>query len=494
MAFHPIQWAKQTTDGRQPNDDGAALLDLYATNPVPKDESKASVVLFQTPGYESVGDFPESNPPADTTYDLIALETAKDGSDLTLVGSVFRVAGGTATLSFSKATLSGSPLSVQGASTWVALTSTDRGTVARLRTFDNHAMLLFNGRLYGFEVDSLNAVTIANPDGYTGTFVDLTESEGYMIAGTRDGYLYHTLHGQLAFGQNDFGRARSHMDLLVGLGVFNRRLYVFGEVTVELWVYTGTSDFAFQRHPQFVAEIGCASADTIKSYDQGLCYLGSDGIVYATGGEQFTRVSYEAVEYEIAQSDMKQARAFTYTEEGHRFYSLTLTLYSGTQVNWTLDLTTGFWHNRSAVDILSSARIDGRNYVGLKVKAKLFHYSLDYGTQDEQVVTRYAISPVLHANQQRVRIPSFQVDIPNRPVGSLTGTAMDSVTLGWSNNGKRTWEPSTRPMTQLLNTFGRRRWNQLGQFYLGRNFRLTIEAKRSIHVLGAYIERRISKN
>ena len=487
MPFRPIQWARQTTDGRQPDSDGASLLNLYATNPVPPQESKAPVVLYQSPGYESVGQVGAAD-----TDSIVAMETATDGA----VRKLMALTSGPASLILSKAIPD--PFSELMSSAAVTVSSPST-TVVRLRTYRNVAMALYGGELHAFSVDTLAPLTVGFPDGQSGNFVDLVEAEGYFVVVTHDGYLYHMQHASTQFGRFDFGRARTHADFIVGMAAYNRRLYVFGDESVEQWGYTGSSEFAFQRDPGFVGEIGCASAATIRVFDQGLCFLGSDGLVYLGVGQGgFKRVSYEAVEYDIAQADAGRSRAFTYTEEGHRFYSLTLFPRDGTDpINWTLDITTSFWHSRDegATSILTVARFANANYTGIAGNRNLFHYSLDYGKEDGVMVTRQAVSPILHANQQRIQVPSFQVDIPKLPLGGATGTENDCAELEWSDDGKKTWKPANTQDTQkLLDEHERYRWNFPSQFRSGRNYRLTFKACRRIQVLGAYIERKVSPN
>ena len=484
MPFKPIQWARQTTDGRQPDSDGASLLNLYATNPVPPQESKAPVVLYQSPGYESVGEVGAAG-----IDSIVAMETATDGTARKLMA----LTAGQASLILSK--VIPDPFSVVSSNAVTVISPST--TVVRLRTYRNIAISLYDGDLYAFLVDTLAPVTLSYPDGYSGNFVDLVEAEGYFIVATRDGYLYHMKHASTDFGRFDFGRGRTHADFIVGMAAYNRRLYVFGDESVEQWGYTGSSEFAFQRDPGFVGEIGCASAASIRVFDQGLCFLGSDGLVYLGVGQGgFRRVSYEAVEYDIAQADASKSRAFTYTEEGHRFYSLTLFMHDGTILsNWTLDITTSFWHSRTATSILAVARFNNANYAGIAGARDIFHYSLDYGKEGGDMVTREAVSPILHANQQRFKCSSFQADIPRLPLAGATGTENDCVVLEWSDDGKKTWKPLPgRPTAQPLDGYERHKWNGLSQFRSGRNFRLMFKACRRVQVLGAYIEGKVSPN
>jgi hypothetical protein len=83
--------------------------------------------------------------------------------------------------------------------------------------------------------------------------------------------------------------------------------------------------------------------------DNAIFWLGSDargnGIVYRANGYTGQRVSTHAIEYAIASySDISDAVAYTYQQEGHPFYVLTFPTAGKT---WVYDVSTQSWHERA---------------------------------------------------------------------------------------------------------------------------------------------------
>ena len=214
---------------------------------------------------------------------------------------------------------------------------------------------------------------------------------------------------------------------------------------------------------------------------------------------RFTRISTDAVDYDIAQSEPERARAHVYTEEGHRFYSLTLVYSDGSRKTWAYDFMTRAWHERSETRILCATRWrKKRNLIGLEGLEHIFDQQLDWGDNHTDVrdslpeqIHREATSPVLFANLQRQSNHSLHIDIPSR-----AGDAADDILLEWSDDGKRTWKGATAQdgtsKAKLLDQGTRFRWNRLGQFREGRNYRLTTAARRRVDILGAYVDPSIS--
>ena len=265
-------------------------------------------------------------------------------------------------------------------------------------------------------------------------WVDVAWIDGYFFLAARNGELFHSNINSDQFDQLDVAEANSNADENVGLAVYARRLYVFGRRTVEQWWNSprGT-DFAFRRDNSWVANVGCASRDSIQSNEFRLFFLGSNGIVYSIELTKIVRLSNDDIERDIKNSYMNRARGFTYTEEGHRFYSLTLFMKDGSTKNWTLDTTEGYWHTRSVADVYAVARFDNLTYVGREDSQSIQSLSLDWGTDiNGDAIAREGVLPVVYASDQRFRIHSLHIEL--RETG--TGT----IQLAKSLDARATWE------------------------------------------------------
>ena len=78
--------------------------------------------------------------------------------------------------------------------------------------------------------------------------------------------------------------------------------------------------------------------------DKTVFWLGDDRIVYLASSYNPQRVSTHAIEQAVqGYSTVSDAFAFSYTEEGHKFYVLT---FPSESVTWCYDMATQSWHER----------------------------------------------------------------------------------------------------------------------------------------------------
>ena len=332
-------------------------------------------------------------------------------------------------------------------------------------------------------------------DAQDQTWVDCAWIDGYFILASRHGQFFHSRLDSSDFDQLDFASAESNPDEIVALSVLNRRIYILGSRTIELWFNSGGADFAFSRDRSLAINVGCASRESVVSNESHIIFLGSNGVVYMMQGGDLRGISAENVSYDIDRSIQSKARAFVYTEEGHRFYILTLTFADDTRKTWGFDFATGLWHERGTTDVLCATRwasdsVTQQTLVGREGYDHVFSQKLDWGYIEEDDGTRAsfnreAVSPVIFANLQRVQNYSFQIDIPTRS-GGLDD---DSILVDWSDDGLQTFsQPRTVSIAASPSGIPRKRINRLGQFRYGRNFRVRTNVQRRVDILGAYVE------
>ena len=360
----------------------------------------------------------------------------------------------------------------------------DRATgPVRIATDGRRAVFVHDNNVRMFDCDVNDFITIQapTPTDQSATlpdeeWVDVTWIDGYFIIAARSGEMFHSRLNSSVFDQLDLASAGAKPDPIVGLQSFGRRLYVFGSESVEQWFNAGRTFFAFARDNTYVAEIGAASRDTIQSNEAGIFFLASDGIVYGLAGSSYRRFSNETIERDIKNSETEKARAFTYTEEGHRFYSLTL-INGSTRINWTLDTTTGFWHERSETNILAQAKYLNYNLIGREGDAYIHNLDRRWGNHDGTDVVRQATAPTLWANVNRVRVESFEFEAT---YGEDVAVATDEFQLSISKDVRNTWEDFTLDATDKSS--GRLRFIDLGEYSDQLNFRLQTSINKRIDI------------
>ena len=519
MPFRPIQWARQSIEGRQIEAVGSKLVNLYAVNIPSPEEGKVPVMLYSPPGRRRWLKVPpiqvSGATPPKGIHGLMPIESPVYGHRLYGLSSqyqLFRIRRGPGRdIAANYDPFTGAVYEVPaGQRVNFTTEAADAVPMAEPRKMVNDGrriMFVSPSEVYMYDLGKDGGegfVPIAAPvPSDLSTLEDLTDQswvdcewlDGYFFLLAESGQFFHSHYDSLQFDQLDFASAQSHPDAGVALAKHSRRLYVIGSESVEEWWHSGGADFAYSRNNDFVVETGCLSRASVQTEQFGILFVGTDRIVYVLNANGVSRISTEPVEHDIEESDPAKARAFTYTEEGHRFYSLTLINDDGSRKNWVLDLTTGLWHERTFTDILCTARFGRNTLIGVEGQEHVFDMRLDWGIVENDnaalpdgLIRREAISPVIFANLHRATINSFQIDIPARP-----GDPTDSILLEWSDDNGKTWKGAVAladgsSKAKLLDGAKRLRWNRLGEFRAGRKFRITTSAKRRVDMLGTYID------
>jgi hypothetical protein len=261
------------------------------------------------------------------------------------------------------------------------------GPVRGLWTFGAYGYAVSGDKLY--QIDNMWAVTekgtvagsgpvsmvdngtqlfiAAGATGYiynagTNVFAQITDPDfpGASTVGFIDGYFVFTEPNSQKFWVTalldgtsvdplDFASAEGSPDDLVSLIVDHREVWLFGQTSVEVWYNAGLPDFPLSRIQGAFNEIGCAARASVAKLDNGVFWLGADargrGIVYRSQGYNGQRISTHAVEWQIQQyTDISDATAYTYQQDGHSFYVLN---FPSADITWVYDVATLSWHQRA---------------------------------------------------------------------------------------------------------------------------------------------------
>jgi hypothetical protein len=263
---------------------------------------------------------------------------------------------------------------------------------------------------------------------------------------------------------------------LVALIVDHREAWLFGTDSVEVWYDAGLADFPLTRIQGAFNEIGCVAAFSVAKLDNGLFWLGTDargqGIVYRANGYTGQRVSTHAIEYAIAQySDISDAVAYTYQQEGHAFYVLTFPTGNAT---WVYVVATqacherAGWYNGSFTRHRSNCQCNfgGNTIVGDFENGNIYKMTLDvYADYDQpqKWLRSWRALPSGQNNLKRTAHHSLQLNCESG-TGLATGQGDDpQVMLRWSDDGGHTWSNEHwSPMGKIGAYYQRVFWRRLG--------------------------------
>lgn len=362
-----------------------------------------------------------------------------------------------------------------------------------------------------------------NPNGYiynnnTNVFQQITDPDfpGAVTVGYIDGYfVFNEPNSQriwitalldgLSVDPLDFASAEGSPDGLVSLIVDHREVWLFGTNSVEVWYNSGEADFPLTRIQGAYNEIGCIAPYSVAKLDNSVFWLGADargqGVVYRAQGYQGVRVSTHAVEFAIQNyTDMSDALAYTYQQDGHAFYVL---IFPTANTTWVYDAATGAWHERASLvngeyrrhRSNCHARFNGKPIVGDFEDSRLYEYDLRYFRDDTQLqkwTRRWRALSTGENNLNRTVHHQLQLDCQTG-VGGLydelaylaqqenglilqqdsgrmivEGDPSNSVTnpevmLRWSDDGGHTWSyEQWRPLGPIGATYTRVIWRRLG--------------------------------
>lgn len=202
-------------------------------------------------------------------------------------------------------------------------------------------LLVANGTgLYLTDGTTLSAV--AFPDGAGVSSVAYIN--GYFLATRTDTqrFYWSAILDGTSWDGLDFASAERTPDDLVAVWIVSDQLWLFGEVSTEIWITTGDVDIPFQRVDGRLFDVGCRNKDTIAKLDNTILWEGNDFKVYR-GDSVPMRVSDFSVE-EATQASTTTS-AWSYPWQGNLFYALATD--RGTQV---LNIASGEWHTQASYD------------------------------------------------------------------------------------------------------------------------------------------------
>lgn len=236
-----------------------------------------------------------------------------------------------------------------------------------------------------------------------------------------------------------FANTDANPDNLNGLKADHRQAICAGPNAIEIFQNTGASGFPFERAINGFVQQGCLVGKTLQKCNQSVHWLADDYTVRRLEGLTPVRISTHSIEQMIADSTYLSASAFSYSQDGHIFYVLTVP-----EGAFVYDATTGEWHERQSYgknlwSIRHHAQAFGLNLVGNEGSNAIG--VLDPVTYDEfgdvqrmewtyQPV--YADGLLAFHKRLEVRIEAG--------VGLTTGQGSDPQIMGEaSDDGGRTW-------------------------------------------------------
>lgn len=357
----------------------------------------------------------------------------------------------------------------------------------RVKIEDNGIQLVMVDGFKGFYFDALTLeVNQLTGDGWYPAKT-VTYQDGYFIFERKDtGQFFISQLLSSDFDANDFASAEGQPDKLVAVISDHREVFMFGTETIEVWYNSGAADFPFERNQGAFVEKGCGAPYSVAKQDNTVYFVGSDLMVYNLAGYIPQRISTHAVEKDLLGVDLDDAFAFTYQENGHLFYQLTIPQRNKT---WCYDISTQAWHikkdyqfGRHRAECLTF--FNKKTLVGDFQSGRIYQMTQKYFTDDNEPIIREFVLPTLNNGREFLTINSFELDMTT---GVFNGEEPIG-TLKFSKDGGKTWSNQKfSNMGALGKYLSRVKWNRLGcarQFVI----KCRICAPMDIDIGGAWVE------
>lgn len=370
-------------------------------------------------------------------------------------------------------------------------TATVRGT---LNTSTGRVWLAFNGTqvmvtdgtdgyIYTLAAATFAEITDADfPGGGPLTYID-----GYFIVAWEGSMYQSGINDGTSWAGLDFATPESSPDGLVTVFADHNELIPFGEKTTEFWSNDAGTDFTFAPYIGAELEIGIAGEFAVTQTDEGLFFLGDDGVFYRLLGHQIQRVSTHAIEMALqGYSILSDCYAFKIDYDGHKFVIFTFPTGNAT---WVYDVANGGWVEFSTWELgrwdISAAFVLGRTtYVCSATTGDVYEFDSSSFTDDGEIIERVRVTQVANDDQKPIFWRRLEV-LMETGVGTSGQAENPQLMLSFSDDGGHTFSSELFGSLGMMGNYGWRViWQRLG-YSRSRIWKLRLTDPANAVLIGA---------
>ena len=299
---------------------------------------------------------------------------------------------------------------------------------------------------YSYNIASAAIVNLTSLYGFVSNTVCFLDGRFIVDDQVNPGRFYYSgIYDGLFTNQFNFATQEGSPDYLRAVLTDRRELWLFGDLTTEVWWSTSDANLPFQRSQGGFIHMGIAAPYTAKRFDNSVIWLGRNErgelqVVRAGDGMAAEVVSPPELNFSMAGLVPCDAYAMVYQLGGHEFYVLTFPTSNRTYV---LDSLTKEWHvwrsgatAKHLAQCIASARISGANTILMGLIASdrsIYRLSDTAYTDNGTAIQRQRTSSHGHDERERIRLANFQLDVeagPSSTVKLSTTVAVTSFPAG----------------------------------------------------------------
>jgi hypothetical protein len=315
-----------------------------------------------------------------------------------------------------------------------------------------------------------------------------------LIFGIPDGrFFWSDLNNADSINALSFATAEGNPDGCVRVFEHRLDLWIFGQVTTEIWRDTGSTTSTFQRAPGGLIRRGCAAPASVAALGSELYWVGDHGAVCMANGYVPIDISSEAVNASILHTDNPSLiTGASYYFKGLGFYEI-----SGPNWTWVYNRATQTWFEAKTNGLdrrqTQMAAIWNNKIVwGDFAQPNLYTLSDTNYTEAGALMPWELQSPPMNAYPNRLRVNRLYLDFVTgqAPNSVVYDTANPNVQVSWSDDGAKTFSNiRTYSLGPQGGYDGHVEFNGLGATSRqGRIWKLRITSPVARGLLGAAIE------
>lgn len=324
--------------------------------------------------------------------------------------------------------------------------SLSSGITTTFATDGTYAFLAAGGQIVYTNGIAAPAV-IADGDAPT-TVTHVDWLDGYLLAagdGTNKFY-WSDVNDSLSWTSTSFASAVGNADETVALKVFNREIYLFGEVSLEIWQNTGSRPNVFQRIPGAFFNVGCIAPYSVCHSKIGIFWLSDERqfVRYQGGAPETISTPYDReIEEMVSVSDCTghaikihgvEFLIFNFQSAGR---TLVFNTVNQTWSEWTYYNTGTGNVERFMGHTFCYAKQWGLHLIGSRSDSVVYETSLDnYDDVGEEIAFDLVTGHVDHGTLERKRCYELSMRVRRGRVELATEPV---VMFRWRDNNRQTW-------------------------------------------------------
>lgn len=337
----------------------------------------------------------------------------------------------------------------------------------------NPTQVLIVDGVDGYICDGATVAVIADAD-FPNTCTHAAYIDSFFIVNdtSNPGRFYKSAENSgTGWISTEFATAERSPDNLKAICVVNREIWLFGDLTTEIWYNSGDPTFPFEQFPSGFVEQGIAAPYSVACSDGTVVWLSKNrdgqGIVMRNNGLSAVPISTQAVASAIASySTISDAIGWMMQIEQHLFYVLTFPTADRT---WVLDATMNDWfewktYNKGRWAPNAHVFFNSKHYVGDYQDGNLFE--LDVDTYDDNGTVFECIRSDRHmvSSNLRERVVHKSLEIEMEAGVGNAAVVDPQIMLRWSDDGGHTFSNEHWRALGKVGEYGQRaKWRQLGQ-------------------------------